>query len=580
MSETKLTQLPNILMIISDQDRATQHYPPHWEEQNLQAMTLLKKHGLTFINGFCNACMCSPSRATLFTGVYPAQHGVTDTLSFGFRASVNETELDPNLGNLAKMLYPHYEVQFRGKWHLSKGGLNQIHPEKSLMAADVAIYGFQGWTPPDAGENVRLENFGGGYANHDENYIQQAIEYVETYQRRREEGKVVKPFFLVVSLVNPHDVLSYPTTYQAGGYTEDDLEGDIFLPGTVDEDLFNNYKPPAQGKALTGMAIGEAGLGPIVSPAKKKHYINFYANLQKLIDQEISKLMACFYDLKTETPNKLAEETLIVRLADHGEMGTAHGGLRQKSFNTYEETMRIPYIFSNPVLYQREYRSEELASLIDIVPTLAGLLNKVAIDNDLHFQVIPPDNIKGADLSPVLVQPTTNPGIQESVMFTYDDVRAGQAAPMPAANRIRCIRTHKWKYARYFHETSSYPPAFELYFLQGIHKPVAQISQKRYDKEQEKLRGLAQEKGTFDPEIFERSLELFMHLQCYEVVNLAYTDPTKNHWVQAIIDSWDGVYSAAQIVDYLDTVRGEMAHALQKREQDLLISQPQTPWNT
>ena len=41
----------------------------------------LARTGITLHNGFCNASMCSPSRATLFTGLYPAEHGVTLTLT-------------------------------------------------------------------------------------------------------------------------------------------------------------------------------------------------------------------------------------------------------------------------------------------------------------------------------------------------------------------------------------------------------------------------------------------------------------------------------------------------------------------
>jgi arylsulfatase A-like enzyme len=44
------------------------------------------------------------------------------------------------------------------------------------------------------------------------------------------------------------------------------------------------------------------------------------------------------------------ENTLIIRTSDHGEMGMAHGGMRQKNFNFYEESLRVPLI----------YRSEEL----------------------------------------------------------------------------------------------------------------------------------------------------------------------------------------------------------------------------
>lgn len=116
---------PNILMIITDQERAIQHFPPGWERRNLPNMTLLKQNGLSFKNAVCNSCMCSPSRSTLFTSLYPAQHGVTDTLSFGSRYSAVETELDNTLPNMATMLRATHNTQYRGKWHLSK--LDFVH---------------------------------------------------------------------------------------------------------------------------------------------------------------------------------------------------------------------------------------------------------------------------------------------------------------------------------------------------------------------------------------------------------------------------------------------------------------------
>jgi hypothetical protein len=70
----------NVLIFITDQQRATQHFPPHRAEQNLPGLTRLKRRSLTFERAFCDSCMCSPSRATLMTGYFPAQHGVKWTL--------------------------------------------------------------------------------------------------------------------------------------------------------------------------------------------------------------------------------------------------------------------------------------------------------------------------------------------------------------------------------------------------------------------------------------------------------------------------------------------------------------------
>jgi arylsulfatase A-like enzyme len=525
------SQPQNILIIITDQERAVQHFPPGWEEEHLPNMTLLKQNGLSFKNAVCNACMCSPSRSTLFTSLYPAQHGVTDTLSFGGRYSVTETELDNSFPTLATVLRSTHNAQYRGKWHLSKGGQNELHPEKSLMAAQVAIFGFGGWTPPDAGEDTKLENFGGGYANHDANYIQQAIDFIEAYKKEKKKGKSAgkpaKPFCLVVSLVNPHDVLSYPSSYNLGGYDDPDwFDGKIGLPKTVDENLKTNFKPSAQALNLEQMVFF---LGPLGTEQRQLNYLNFYGNLMKHVDTEIGKLLDLFYDEADEagkrSPKPLGKDTLIIRLADHGEMGLAHGGLRQKAFNAYEETMRIPMVFSNPKLYSQRYESEQLISLIDILPTLAG-----------YFDMTPPVGTRGVDMSAVLRDPTLTEPVQDSTLFTFDDIRAGATGvkePINAADRIRCIRESNWKFSRYFRTEGSYPEEFEMYYLGGIHDP------------------------NYTPQ---NELEKYLLSQPYEYVNLAYLD-------NPLISDWP-----EEIKKQLAEKREELALKLKEKEQLLLIN--------
>jgi choline-sulfatase len=51
------------------------------------------------------------------------------------------------------------------------------------------------------------------------------------------EAEKSQPFFLVVSLINPHDVLFYPAQFNASGYSPALLTGDIQLPSTYDESL-------------------------------------------------------------------------------------------------------------------------------------------------------------------------------------------------------------------------------------------------------------------------------------------------------------------------------------------------------
>lgn len=438
---------PDMILLITDQERATQHFPVGWEQENLHSMTFLKQNGFSFDRAFCNSCMCSPSRATLFTGTYPAQHQVTQTLTYGGDYSPAEVVLNNTLPNLARMLIGNgYDVQYRGKWHLSKG-----EGENGLTASDVAMYGFKGWQAPDAGEDTKPENFGGGFANHDKAYVQQSIEFLEQARRRRSHGDH-QPYCLVISLVNPHDVLCYPGGFNYG-YNDQFLIGDIGLPKTVTEQLLINKKPMAQEQTR----ITAAGmLGPLPTDADKLKYLNFYGNMLKWVDKEIGFFLEALYQ-KDAQGNSLADQAIVIRTADHGEMGMAHGGMRQKAFVAYEEALRVPLVISNPVLFPPEasYKNTlNLASLIDLMPTIATITGTT-----------PPDGLRGTDLVPLLQEDIP---VQSAILFTFDDTKASannMASAVKASNRLRCIRTTEWKYDYYFHALGAYPVEYELYNL-------------------------------------------------------------------------------------------------------------------
>jgi hypothetical protein len=73
---TPTAVLPNILIIITDQERTLQHWPETFSQDYLPSMERLKKHGLDFQEHYTNTCMCSPSRATLLTSQFPSRTGV------------------------------------------------------------------------------------------------------------------------------------------------------------------------------------------------------------------------------------------------------------------------------------------------------------------------------------------------------------------------------------------------------------------------------------------------------------------------------------------------------------------------
>lgn len=437
----------NIIIFLTDQDRALRWFPEGWAEDNLPCLTALRQHGMEFRNAFTNTCMCTPSRTSIFTGLYPAQHLNTDTLTDGFTQSFGEHQLDANLPNLATVLKSGgYDVIYKGKWHLSK----PVHrADGTKVHDDISRYGFDGWNPPDAGEDTKVENYGGGDANNDGRFVRDALEFL---QARIDKGST-RPFCLVVSLVNPHDVLGYPGNSPNGGYSPAMLQGPIQLPPTVDENLFTNRKPTVHGQLL----IRLAGLGVLGTTERMLNYINFYGNLIKLVDTEMYKIIQLLE--ASEAGRALHRDTMIIRIADHGEMGLTHGGLRQKAFMAYEEAINIPCIWSNPVMFPKGQTSDALVSHVDFLPTLASFCN---VPNWNKF------GFAGFDYSSIFSNP--NLSVQDEVIFTYDDICAGQQTAghngvIDGSNRLQMIRTKDYKFVRYWDAFYDHKEEEEFYNL-------------------------------------------------------------------------------------------------------------------
>jgi choline-sulfatase len=250
----------------------------------------------------------------------------------------------------------------------------------------------------------------------------------------------------VVSLVNPHDVLLYPKNYASGGYDDSWLQGEIEVPRTANEDL--STKPTVQKQFLRLFNA----TGPIPTPQMKRNYLNFYGNLMKSSDAYLVKI------LDTLAKNGLMDNTLVIATADHGEMGTAHGGMRQKNFNFYEESTRVPLVYSNPRLFKKPQRSNALVSHVDFLPTLASLVDAPADARD---------SWEGIDYSDQILSRSPTKPSQDYTVFTYDDWQSGQASgPYPKPpNHIASIREHRYKLARYYDADGNAPNQWEMYDL-------------------------------------------------------------------------------------------------------------------
>lgn len=455
---------PNLILIITDQERYPQHWPANWVTKNLPAHNRLLANGLSFRRFFCSASMCSPSRATLFTGLHPAQHGVTRTLTYDGTASAKETPLPPTIQTMGHMLTSAgYHAVYKGKWHISKhadGG--------EPTAEDVAALGFTGWEPTSVAGDQAIEKFAGGCADWDRKIVDQTVAFLAT---QTADTTAAKPFALVVGLGNPHDVLAYPRSWDTvddetgcDNYTGFDFNQGIDLPPTVGENLA--AKPACQAESLDLYAIG---IGAVPTQQQKRNYVNFYAGLVKEVDSQVGRVLDAI-------PADVRDNTIVIYTSDHGEMGLAHGGLRQKMFNIYEETVNVPLIIHNAKLFPEPQTTDAYGALIDLMPTIAALAN--VSNRDRWF-------FSGQDLTPIVEEPTTS--VQNEILFTFDDQDAGQADGIPNTpqgqpmvsqpNHIRCLIANdpdgEWKYARYFDPAGVEPEEYEMYHLRdGAGQPV------------------------------------------------------------------------------------------------------------
>lgn len=485
-------QPPNLLILMTDQQRTAQHMPGGWVRDNLPNLWVLHQSGVSFPNAMTNTTACSPSRATLWTSTYPPLNGV---MAVGGNLNlpqdvVTKPKATPlplaTLGQVLATLAPsgfNYQIAYKGKWHLTntfQKGLSPIQQYQlvSLLAEDdvnmAGIYGFPGWTSPDFGTYMDtspepkslsqpgINTLGGGFGGNDARItngtsyteltetnslgepiseivmVENAVQYLQNYT-----SDASNPFCLIVSLLNPHDIFVSPFLYEEAGYSNPDGNGnepwqvapftDIQLPPnyTLSQDQLDN-KPPAQW-TWQDNAFGATPL----SEDQALDYLRFYAYLETLTDAMLGEVMAAM------SPD-VAANTLVVRLSDHGEMGMSQGGMREKEENAYNETLLVPMIFSNPGLPQGA-SCPGLAGLIDVVPTLAEICGITDLSTTYGVQ--------GQSLAGAILNGDSGETYHR-FLFTTDDTTY-QAIP------IRCLiedQHYHAKYAVYYDKTANGNP--------------------------------------------------------------------------------------------------------------------------
>jgi choline-sulfatase len=474
-AESKIEN-PNVIFLMTDQERYPAHWPKKWAKEHLKSQERLMKHGLSFKRAYTSACMCSPTRAVLLTSQFSTVNGVEETLA---SSSYSPTLPAKNvLINLAALIQEktNYDVVWKGKWHLSYAVDGLENWSEKDIAKMKNTYGPKDWNPPDAGnadhstyirdKKFALSTLGGGYANNDSRYVrgmtpsdkkqengwgESILDYLEKVGNEDKETR--KPFCLFICLVNPHDVWVSPIGWDEAGYRLEDFEDmGIDLPDNFKDSL--KTKPSIQLKARD--AINK--IAPFKNRKEELDYVNFYAYLHTLVDQEIDAIMDAL------EKHHLLDDTIIIRTADHGELGLSHG-MREKAYTVYEEEIHIPLVISNPKIYPNPKSTDAFYSHLDLIPTISELIGFPYDESDF----------KGVSQKSVILGEADS--VRDSVLFVYDDV---YLLPKDTpGSHIRCLRYENWTYAVYFSIDGT---GFE-YELYDLEKDPGQLNNLLYGKE-------------------------------------------------------------------------------------------------
>ena len=349
---------PNILFLMTDQQQAGTVDPGSL----CQTPTLdrLSAQGTRFARAHTVNAICSPTRASLLTGVYPSQHGMVDCEHAvpPYRASL-KADLETWSQRLAQA---GYRCGYFGKWHVERSKRLERFGFQEYDVQESAASGYGAYRRslglPEA-PTAYLERFvvpRPGYASYPlYGVLDEPPEGTNAYYlydrgidflRRMAAGN--DPWCCFVSTSGPGDPSHVPVDY----WRRYD-PADIPVPPSFGDDLAD--RPNVYRRAQ--------GLWKGVAWEDHAKTIACYYARTTLIDQQMGRIIEAL----EETGQ--ADNTIVVYFNDHGIMMGSHG-LHCLGVFPFEEGYRVPLIVRWPGQGQQGAVCDELVNTLDLAPTL------------------------------------------------------------------------------------------------------------------------------------------------------------------------------------------------------------------
>lgn len=389
---------PNILLITSDQQ--------HWStlgaiNSEIQTPNLdrLASQGTMFTRAYCPNPTCTPTRASIVTGMYPSQHGAwtlgtklledrhtvgEDFMAHGYRtALIGKAHFQPLRGTeeyRSLEAYPilqdldywrEFQEAFYGFDHveLARNHTNEAHVGQhyALWMEEQGCTEWRDYFLPPTGHMDRSiehtwpipEKY-----HYDKWIADRTNRLLEQYQQKEES------FFLWASFFDPHPDYLVPEPWDKM-YDPEKLTLPHAVPGEHD------HNPPhfklTQEKDADFSAWKESGFEihgyhshQRYSEQEQRRNMATYYGMVSLMDKYIGRILDKLDELG------LADNTIVVFTTDHGHMFGQHGMHFKGGFH-YEDLIKLPFIVRYPGKVPAGRTSTAMQSLIDLAPTFLTL---------------------------------------------------------------------------------------------------------------------------------------------------------------------------------------------------------------
>ncbi len=383
---------PNILLITSDQQHpaALGCLNPEVRTPHLDA---LARDGTLFTRAYCPNPTCTPTRASIITGLYPSQHGAwslgtmldesADTVGSRLHAAGYDTALIGKAHFQPLTSAPGYhslesypilqDLDFWRSFHGPFYGFNHVelarnHADEAHVGQHYALWmeekGAKDWRryfrPPTGTTEAQYGRWNIPLELHYNTWI--AERSVARIDAAVQEDR---PFFLWASFFDPHPPYlvpaPYDTMYDPGSLTIPEVH-----PGEHDRNpphfrVTQEQRPDFSSWQETPYP-NHGFHSHLRSRLDRARDLALYYGMVSCMDDAIGRILARLASLG------LAEDTLVVFTSDHGHFLGQHGLIAKGPFH-YEDVVKVPFVVRWPGHVSAGRRSNGLQSLVDLAPT-------------------------------------------------------------------------------------------------------------------------------------------------------------------------------------------------------------------